>query len=267
MTVFLDHQEVQQTERRRKIVRRLRKRIERISLIILIWCGGIGVLFGGYLAVMVLPIFTLEATTVHGDLRILDATAVARLAAASHGTQLFRIPVREVAERIGAHPWVAETAVRRQLPHTLWIYVSERSPAALLNLNGLYLVDDRGIVFKPWDPADPSDLPVISGVTDVRVGADGLGRSAQLAVLLRLKMLFERSGLGEDLECAELILDRPQGQTIVTAHPTLFLRLGEAPDNTQLERLRQVLPMIAAEGKQATVDLRVDRRVIVHYGS
>lgn len=274
MSLFLEGQEVKHVDRRRKAMRRWRLKIERISLIVLGWCGAVGVLFGGYLAVTMLPLFEVREITIHGALTTLKADDLRALVGVEPGTNLFRVSIADIQRRVRTHPWVGEVAVRRKLPHTLWVYVAERIPTALLNLQGLYLVDDVGVIFKSWGPGDPADLPILSGVTKVTVNEDGLGFSPQVASLVRLKEVLDRMPLAETLGCAELIVDRYGQIAIVTERPMLYVRLGGVPDARQLARLHAVLPVIMVEaahgehhGRVALVDLRVQRKVIVKYGT
>lgn len=268
MNLFLESQNVHQLERRRKAVRRWRRRVERISLVICAWCGGIGLLFGGYLAVTMLPLFAVQSIVVHGELAVLTPDRVRALSGVTTGTNLFRVDVAAVQKQLRIDPWVGEVAVRRKLPNAIWIYVAERRPTALLNLQGLYLVDEVGVIFKSWEPTDPADLPVLSGVTKVTVDDDGLGFSPQVAALVRFKEVLERMPMAETLGCSELMMDRYGRLAVLTEQPMLYIRFGEVPDARQLERLHAVLPVIMQHGDAvATVDLSIDRKVIVKYGS
>lgn len=262
MSFFLAQQDVRNKERRRKTVRRWLMHFERIALVILCWCGAVGLLFGGYLAVVGLPLFAVEEVVVHGELQMLSADIIRDLSGIERGGNVFHVAVADVHQRLQANPWIAEVAVRRKLPHTIWIYVSERTPAAILNLHGLYLVDEDGTIFKTWEPGDPSDLPVLSGVTDVQVDAEGYGRSPQVRALLQLKGEFERTPMGEQFGASELLIDRFGRYAVVTAQPSIVVRLGTAFQPEQLERLRQVWPALQ-EKRVAAVDVSIERKVIV----
>ncbi|MBI2345852.1 MAG: FtsQ-type POTRA domain-containing protein [Deltaproteobacteria bacterium] len=263
MSFFLEQQVVRLRERRRKAWRRWRRRIERIAVIVLAWCVGMGVLFGGYMAVTMLPLFAVDEVVVQGDLRFLAAEAVRERASVAIGTNIFRVPLTAVQERLRGDPWVAEVAVRRKLPCTVWIYIGERRPAALLNVEGLYLVDEAGVIFKQWQAGDPADLPILSGVTEVQVDNDGLGHSGQMRELLEAKEVFERTAVGEAVGLAEVARDRYGRLTVVTERPTLVLRIGERMADGQLRRLHNMLPVLPGGRNVAVVDLRVDRRIVV----
>jgi cell division septal protein FtsQ len=63
-------------------------------------------------------------------------------------------------------PWVADVALRRVLPSTVDVYVSERRPFGLCRLgNQLYLIDRDGTVLDEFGPEYAEfDLPIVDGL-------------------------------------------------------------------------------------------------------
>jgi cell division protein FtsQ len=68
--------------------------------------------------------------------------------------------------RLMASPWVRDAALRRSLPSTVEVVVTEREPIAIGRINGeLYLVDDRGVVIDQHGPQYADfDLPIVDGL-------------------------------------------------------------------------------------------------------
>ena len=61
----------------------------------------------------------------------------------------------------------------RQLPSTISITVVEREAAAIVALgNELYLATRNGDIFKRVMERDPSDLPIVTGISPVQVAND-----------------------------------------------------------------------------------------------
>jgi len=107
------------------------------------------------------------------------------------GRNLVELALDEVAAAATKDPWVKQASVKRILPGTLRITVTERTPGALALLGGsVYVVDDGGVVMGPAGPALPYDLPLLVGL-DAHQGKD---REATLArgidLLLRLHAAF-----------------------------------------------------------------------------
>lgn len=82
------------------------------------------------------------------------------------GQNLMRTNLDGWRHRLLASPWIKDAALRRSLPSTIEVTVSERSPIALGRIDGtLYLIDERGLVIDHYGPqyADV-DLPIVDGL-------------------------------------------------------------------------------------------------------
>jgi cell division septal protein FtsQ len=107
------------------------------------------------------------------------------------GRNLVELSLDEVARSATRDPWVREATVKRILPGTLRVTVTERTPGALALYHGcVYVVDDSGFVMGPVGPDLPYDLPLLSGL-DGRRGKD-LEAALQggVALLMRLHEAF-----------------------------------------------------------------------------
>jgi len=107
------------------------------------------------------------------------------------GRNLVELELDEVAAAAAREPWVRQAAVKRILPGTLRVVVTERTPGALALLGGsVYVVDDGGFVMGPAGPELPFDLPLLVGL-DAHRGKD---REAALTrgidLLMRLHAAF-----------------------------------------------------------------------------
>src|SRR5438093_11377604 len=55
--------------------------------------------------------------------------------------------------RLLASPWVGDAALRRSLPSTVEVVISERQPVGIGRINSdMYLVDDRGVIIDQYGP-------------------------------------------------------------------------------------------------------------------
>jgi cell division protein FtsQ len=70
-------------------------------------------------------------------------------------------------KRLLASPWVRDAALRRSLPSTVEVVVSERQPIGIGRINGdTYLVDERGAVIDQYGPQYAElDLPIVDGLS------------------------------------------------------------------------------------------------------
>jgi len=124
-------------------------------------------------------VLTIRSISVTGNVR-LSAGEVHALAEASAAPASSRGSgcVPAAAARI---TWVADVALRRVLPSTIEVFVSERTPIGLCRIkNQLYLVDRTGVVIDEYGPEYAAfDLPIIDGL--VRAHHRGQPRARRAA--------------------------------------------------------------------------------------
>ncbi len=93
-----------------------------------------------------------------------DRAAIVEIFAADRGRSVLRIPLEERRSQIEAIPWVAQATVRRALPNTLQVDITERTPIAFLREGAnLSLIDLHGVILeKPL--RDNFHFPVVTGI-------------------------------------------------------------------------------------------------------
>jgi cell division septal protein FtsQ len=96
----------------------------------------------------------------------LSAGEVQTLIDGLRGTSIITADLAAYRRRLLESPWVADVALRRVLPSTIEVFVSERRPMGLSRLsNQLYLVDRSGTVIDEYGPQYADfDLPIIDGL-------------------------------------------------------------------------------------------------------
>jgi cell division protein FtsQ len=185
--------------------------------------------------------------------------AVRRVLAPFVGRNVVELSLEEVAKAATLDPWVKDALVKRILPHTLRVSVTERTPGALALLRGLvYVVDDGGFVMGPAGPELPFDLPLLVGLD----GYAGKDREAALArgvaLLLQLHGSFPAwtRGISEvDLSQADrVVITRLEGGPQIVLDPERVDR--------NLGAYLALQPTIARKvGDTLRVDLRWSQRI------
>ena len=110
--------------------------------------------------------------SVAGNVR-LSAGEVNALADGIRGTSILTADLAAYRRRLLESPWVADVALRRVLPSTIEVFVSERTPIGLCRIkNQLFLVVGTGVVIDEYGPEYSTfDLPIIDGL--VRAPSSG----------------------------------------------------------------------------------------------
>jgi cell division septal protein FtsQ len=79
---------------------------------------------------------------------------------------ILRIDLLKLKNRLEQETWIKQAEVRRILPSDLVIYIQERTPSVILELQGeLMIADKEGILLSPYDPKfGKLDVPVFKGL-------------------------------------------------------------------------------------------------------
>ena len=122
------------------------------------------------------PLLRVNRISVHGNVR-LSSGEVQALVDDLRGTSILRVDLEAFRRRLVESPWIAEVGLRRVLPSTVEIFVSERRPIGLCRMGpDLYLVDETGTVIDQFGPQYAEfDLPIVDGL-----GEPGRRRHARL---------------------------------------------------------------------------------------
>ncbi|HUK33582.1 MAG TPA: FtsQ-type POTRA domain-containing protein [Vicinamibacterales bacterium] len=180
------------------------------------------------------------------------------------GESLFGTDLDVWRTRLLASPWVRDAALRRSLPSTVEVAISERIPAGIGRVGGeLYLVDERGVLIDQYGPQYADlDLPVIDGLS--MASSDGSAGDAPRAELAsRIMMaLRARPDLASKLSQID-VTDLHNASVILSGDPAVIY-LG---DDNFVSRLQLYVDLASALRERVPsidyVDLRFDDRIYV----
>ncbi len=122
-------------------------------------------------AVTVSPLLAIEQIDVKGNAQVTPAEVIAA-AHVGEGDAMVWLDLDQVAARLEASPWIRTAKVTRDWPRTLVIAVTERTPAAWVQVDGatgVLVVDGTGRVLARAD-APPAGLPQIVDVQGAEPG-------------------------------------------------------------------------------------------------
>jgi cell division protein FtsQ len=152
--------------KRRKFGKKAWKGYARVSL----WAG-IGIVAAG--ASYMVGHFLMaskEVALIHPDqvriqaTRYVTANSVREIFRADRDRSVLRIPLDERRRQIELLPWVEQAAVRRALPNTIEVDITERTPIAFLRAGNLMeLIDVHGVIL-PRPLKGDFHFPVITGI-------------------------------------------------------------------------------------------------------
>ena len=227
-------------------------------------------LFGVYESIafaFTTPLLRVNRISVHGTVR-LSSGEVQALVEDLRGSSILRVDLDAFRQRLVESPWVADVALRRVLPSTVEVFVSERRPVGLSRMGQeLYLVDETGTVIDQFGPQySEFDLPIIDGL----VPPMARGAKANASVDPARADLASRviASLGQ----SQQIASRLSQVDVSDVHDAVVLLDGDSAllhlgDDKFLERVQSYLELSPALRERVVdidyVDLRFDPRVYV----
>ncbi|MBI5969797.1 MAG: FtsQ-type POTRA domain-containing protein [Deltaproteobacteria bacterium] len=241
------------------VARRYKFVIAAVSLSFLVY-GGVE----AYDALTTSPRLAVQTIEVTGHGRVSKEEAV-ELSGIREGENILTINVSEAADNIRGNPWVGDVRVKRTGFASVAIEIKERTPTALIRLDGLYVMDVEGTVFKRAAVEDAlyGELPVITGFTETRLKDDPYGLTVRTLELIRI--LKNRRGFNIG-DVSEISVDGALGLSVYTVAEGVRIDVGVEKFGEKLDALEKVLHARGGSfrGIEA-VDINNGRGVIVKF--
>ena len=228
--------------------------------------AGLVVAYAGYRATtLVLHASGLQVRkiAVHGNVRV-SSGEVQALVDGLRGSSILMADLASYRTRLKRSPWIADVALRRVLPSTVEVFVSERRPIGLCRFGEtIYLVDTDGLIDEFGPQYSEFDLPIIDGlVRSPDSGQPSIDETrAELAARV-IDAVAPRKDIAERISQID-VRDLHNAVVMLQDDPAL-LHLG---DEKFLERLQSYVDLAPALREQVRdidyVDLRFGQRVYV----
>lgn len=206
----------------------------------------------------------IDRLVVTGNERVPTATLLAAVDGLK-GQNLLWTDLDVWRERLLQSPWVRDAALRRSLPSTVEIAVSERLPTIIARLDSrLFLVDERGVLIDEYGPRHAGfDLPIVDGLSlkNPQPGDQTDQARASLAtrVIAALRANPEVGKRVSQIDVAD-----PHNARVTLSGDAAVLYLGEEQFEQRVESYLQLAETLRTTVPDiAYVDLRFGSRVFV----
>jgi cell division septal protein FtsQ len=201
---------------------------------------------------------------VSGNVR-LSSGEVEALAHGLYGKSILRADLEACRRRLLESPWVADVALRRVLPSTIEVHVSERHPIGISRLGDqLYLIDGTGTVIDEFGPRyQEFDLPIIDGlVRGPRKGKATIDEGRAELAARAIDSIATRRDIARRV--SQVDVSNLHDVVVLLDEDPASLHLGE---ERFVQRLQSYLEVASALRDRVPdidyVDLRFDERVYV----
>lgn len=194
------------------------------------------------------PLFSVREVRVLGN-RYMPKEDICRVAGVYPGVPLFQVRTAEMAQLLMKDLRVEQAVVRRSLPSTLEIQVTERRPVATVDCDFGYVdLDREGTVIDAYKTLKKMAIPMITGIKlkDIYIGDTITDENLKAALVYLYTMKPETNG-----QISEVSLKNPND---VMAYTTggVQIRLGH------LDRLEEKAHLTDS----FVVDLEVTKRPV-----
>ncbi len=229
------------------------------------------ILFGGFLvagANFWKASLTVQRVLVHGN-SVVQTNEILQFAHVGEGSRMYDLDLMKIQKDVLSHYFIKEVVVERDLPSTIRIKVTERTPIAMINAGELRYLDPDGVVLPHSVSGELFDLPLISGISqDVspNVGATLTHADIQeaLAILsaarLVNKNMFHLISEVRLRNGGDIVLYTAEGSI-----PILFGRGDAASKLVRLETLWNEVVQERGSHWVQYIDVRFEDQVVVRW--
>jgi cell division protein FtsQ len=186
----------------------------------------------------------------------------------STGINIFSVNLATTRKLLLAHPWIAEAEVSRDIPSGISIRIQEQKPLAIIDIERRFLLNTQGEIFKEWKPADPFNLPIVSGLefSDLNLGGTNYSQPFN-AVMSVLKLGQKNGSVLSNKQISKIEIDKDIGLTIHVNSSLGTIKLGYDNYPSKYKRLQEVLCYIedgSSLENVKSIDLNNPDRIVVN---
>jgi cell division protein FtsQ len=235
---------------------------------LLIWTAfAAAVIYGAYRATPMIAqahVMRVEKIIIHGNERLSKGEVLAVLTGL-RGENLMWTDLDHWRRRLMASPWVRDAALRRSLPSTVEVAISERQPIGIGRIHSdMYLVDERGVVIDQYGPQYADlDLPIIDGLSAAPADGGALTDEGRADLAARvIAALKSKPSIARRL--SQVNVSDLHNATVILSGDPAMIQLGEDQFLTRLQSYLDLAPTLRERVADIDyVDLRFDDRIYV----
>jgi cell division protein FtsQ len=257
--------------RSRKGVRSFRKVLLAVRALLFITCiGGTSLLFIlAHDALTQSSYFEAKTITVAGNERLSKET-VLKLAGIRLRDNILGVNLKVLRNNLLADPWIASTEIQRDLPDSIHIRIREKVPVAVVELNRPFYLSETGEIFKPVEPSDCTEVPVVSGLRLSDIDPGNPGRSIALKSIMEVIRLTRLHGsVLPSRSLKGIHADSEMGLTLFGYSNGMAIKLGYEDYESKFDRLRDMMAYLRQGDRLrhvGSVDLNDLDRVVIRPG-
>jgi cell division protein FtsQ len=177
---------------------------------------------------------------------------------------LFTVRLEEVAKRLASYPWIEQVRLRKVFPDKMLIQIEERRPVAIIQLEELYYLDGKGVIFSPVEVGDKLDYPILTGVTPQALEKEPAEAKRLILKAIEFLRIVDEVKLSFLEEISEIRIERVFGIECITRAEGVEIRLGWEHFAEKLKRLSLIWSDLHQRGcSAASIDCSSLKSIVV----
>lgn len=150
--------------KKQELARKKRKAVLRI----LKWITLLGLIIAGIIYFLLSPLFNIKNITVEGNKKISQEEIIS-LSEIQMEENTFKLKKEKVKQAVKQNAYIDTVSVKRKLPDSIQITVTERSPSFMITFGNAYVyISSQGYLLEVTDK--PLELPIITGYQTTEEG-------------------------------------------------------------------------------------------------
>ena len=209
------------------------------------------------------PLFRVREVEVEGSRKVPRETILS-LIELEGMPNLFTLRLREVAKRLELNPWIEQVKVRKVFPNKIWIQIEERKPIAILQLEELYYIDTKGVIFSPVGDRDKYNYPFLTGLTRQALEKDPVEAKHLIMKALEFLRIVNKEKVFSPEEISEIHMEKVFGIQYFTKTEGVEVRMGWEHFGEKLRRLSIIWSDLRKRGLSVvSIDCSDLKRMVV----
>jgi cell division protein FtsQ len=177
---------------------------------------------------------------------------------------LFTLRLKDVAKRLESHPWIERVTIRKAFPNKVQIEVEERKPIAIVQLEDLYYIDGKGVIFCRAGEGDGYNYPFLTGLNRRALEKDSEESKELIAKALEVLLALEQERGSPLTEVSEVHIDKISGIQCISKTDGLEVKMGWDDFREKVRRLNLVWTDLGSRGvKISSIDCSDVNRIVV----
>jgi cell division septal protein FtsQ len=223
------------------------------------------VFFGhqAYTQLLANPSFRVRDIQIQGCGKIAKESLLS-LASLEGMPNLFTVRVKDIGKRLESHPWIEAVGVRKVFPNRIMIEVQERKPIAIIQLEDLYYIDAKGVIFARVGDRDRYNYPIVTGLSREALDREPEVTKQSITKAMELLLMAEKERVAPLEDISEIHLEKIFGIQCFTKPGGVRIDMGWDDFGEKLKRVSMVWADLQKRKISAvSIDCSDPNRVVV----